>query len=77
MATREEYLKAKSIVEEYEREYEDEYDEHLSWEEQYEIQEENRLEEESEYAANCTCGAWVFNSKGSPNHIADCICGAQ
>lgn len=40
-------------------------------------EEERRYEEECEIAATCTCGAWQFNSKGQPVHIADCYCGAE
>jgi len=37
--------------------------------------EEKRFQEECEYAANCTCGAWQFNKNNNPVHVADCICG--
>lgn len=40
-------------------------------------EEERWAEEEAEYAATCTCGAWVFGKDGKVYHIADCFCGAE
>jgi hypothetical protein len=45
--------------------------------ETYDEQEEREYEEDCDRAASCTCGAWVFNNKGAPIHVADCICGAE
>jgi hypothetical protein len=53
----------------YENEYYDDWDE--------DDYEDRRYEEECEMAATCKCGAWQFNSKGQPIHVADCYCGAQ
>ena len=55
--------------------YEDDNFDDGDWDEDDEG--ERRYEEECEYAETCTCGAWQFNSKGQPVHIADCFCGAQ
>lgn len=80
MVTQEQYESAKKIIEQWEHEQElegwddeDDFDER-DWEEE---EQERRIEEDSERAATCTCGAWVFNSKGMPVHIADCYCGAE
>ena len=79
MITESEYLAAKKIVDEYERQqyierqqttedeldfwYDDEWDD---GEDDYAI----------DAATNCICGAWEFMD-GQPIHVADCICGAD
>jgi hypothetical protein len=76
MATYEEYLKAKAIVDEYEAEDDD--DEIEDDDDYYERQQEAREEERAMIAWNCTCGAWTFNEeKTKVYHVADCICGAE
>lgn len=84
MITESEYLKAKAIVEEYERDqFEDgtrEAEEELN---QFDEQDEDDIEEERQNdlacrAYSCTCGAWTFNKdKTKVLHVADCICGAE
>ena len=82
MITEDEYLKAKAIVEHYERE-EFEYnqrkaDEELDFgddEDEDDIL-ERQENERFERALNCTCGAWVTNGI-KVAHVADCICGAE
>lgn len=81
MITQAEYEKAKFIVHQFEEQeriqgYMD-ADEQLDdyWDE--EDEEESEYERQAEIADACTCGAWQFNLKGIPVHIADCYCGAE
>lgn len=71
MITKEEYLKAKAIVDEYECDESDE-------EEDEDDILERRENESFERALNCDCGAWVLSQdKTKVLHVADCICGAE
>lgn len=79
MITKEEYLKAKAIVDEYEQE---EYEQGMRDAEEDDDFDEDDLEEQremerAETAMNCSCGAWVIGKDGRGYHVADCICGAE
>ena len=82
MITQEEYLKAKAIVTQYERdEYEEKQrqaDEDLNFDDDEDEDDilERQENERFERALNCTCGAWVTNGSRVA-HVADCICGAE
>lgn len=82
MITEQEYLKAKAIVEEYEREeYERnqrEADDDLNFMDEEDEDDilERREMERFEIALNCSCGAWVAHNN-NVSHVADCICGAE
>jgi hypothetical protein len=84
MITQEEYLKAKAIVDEYEKqEYEDGHrqaDDDLLWDDDdFDEDSIREIEEERRYelALSCSCGAWAISKNGNPIHIADCCCGAE
>lgn len=81
MITKEQYLAAKKIVDEYEHEEcmqsmiddldDDEPDE------DYDEMKEREEEENLALAYSCTCGAWVVGKDGKGHHVADCCCGAE
>lgn len=81
MITEAEYLEAKKVVNEYERQYWEEHqgeaEDDLNNDYDYD---EDWNDGEDDYAidaaTNCVCGAWEFHD-GQPIHIADCICGAD
>lgn len=81
MITEDEYLKAKAIVDQYERD-EFEYnqrkaDEEFDWADEDEDDILERQENERfERALNCSCGAWII-THDKVAHVADCICGAE
>lgn len=89
MITEEEYIKAKAIVDQYERnEYEEnqgdaddainEIGDYGDDEEDEDDIIERREIERAEIAYNCSCGAWVFSTdRTKVLHVADCICGAE
>lgn len=56
-------------------EYDDEDDDYDHSD--YDDEEERQFEEDCDRASSCTCGAWIFNNKGMPIHVADCCCGAE
>lgn len=85
--TEEEYLKAKAIVDQYERdeferkqrEADDEINDMFGDdEEDGDDLIERRENERYERALNCSCGAWCLSQdKTRVLHVADCVCGAE
>ena len=90
MITKEEYLKAKAIVDEYEQNefvqgtLESMYcvpcqalEPHQCFcdEERYDY--DDFMDEEDELGADCVCGAWQRNKSGVLVHLADCCCGRE
>jgi hypothetical protein len=84
MITESEYLKAKAIVDQYERdEFEEKQrqaDEEICFDEDDDEDDilERRENESFERALSCSCGAWILSQdKTNVLHVADCICGAD
>lgn len=85
MITQDDYLKAKAIVDEYERDeferLQREADEELNFMDDDEDEDDilERLENDRfELALSCSCGAWTISAdKTKVFHVADCICGAE
>ena len=79
MITESEYLAAKKIVDEYERQ---QYlERQQTTEDELDFLDDDEWDDgEDDYAidaaTNCICGAWEFMD-GQPIHVADCICGAD
>lgn len=71
MITKSEYIEAKKIVDEYERQ---QYQEKQG-EAESDVNDWESEDEEDNYndAAKCFCGAWQYD-EGSPIKTADCVC---
>ena len=77
MITEEEYKRAQEIVDQYHEEQQREADLDMD-DDDDDIVEEcddcGRINCICDIASGCTCGAWVWSSKGLA-HVSDCICG--